>query len=611
MNDDKLADILNGFEHRRDQAMEMLRGTALQIAEKQPPLGPNRSLYTRAFSYSIIAFAFKSFWLNDQIKIANQALDEHNTYYLEHQKALKDRDSFYWPGDLICRLIEFFGENGSLARGRLAAETERNLKKLLWLFVKEDSRLDKADYKKSMTWHIWESENHHIQQFSFCWHISRLLCRDPAYRDRVYDDGHTPAQHCRAWTEYAIEWCRERARKGLFVEMANCGYGVHTLKGIYNFHDFTDNDQLRSITARLLDLYWATWAQEQIDGIRGGGKSRIYTNGMDRTGNHGLRRFWWFYAGMGEPVVPSHHVFTIVSSRYRPSPEVVDIALDRLGRGEYEIRQRRMGLAEKGFFECPDYRLRTDFGGILRYSWCTPEFIMGMPILEARPFEDWTLISSQNRWQGVIFRGHPDARIVPQPEVLTQRVAFNHQWGVQCRGSMIVQRMKEEYARDTGNMRIWISRSGLKSPVEKDNWVFVEADGAYAGIRPVIGGYTWKASEIDNLPGQWLCCENGFTPVIIEVVQKKNCADFDAFQSRLLEKDVFFSDSVLDWTGFSGDRLVFYIDYSRMPEINGAPIDLAPKYTFQSPFVTSEWNSGLVTIQKGSRNQVLDFRVEK
>jgi len=57
--------------------------------------------------------------------------------------------------------------------------------------------------------------------------------------------------------------------------------------------------------------------------------------------------------------------------------------------------------------------MRTDGGGILRYSYCDPAFIMGTPMTAARPLEDWAAISAQNRWQGLIFAGEHDARIVP------------------------------------------------------------------------------------------------------------------------------------------------------------------------------------------------------
>ena len=42
-------------------------------------------------------------------------------------------------------------------------------------------------------------------------------------------------------------------------------------------------------------------------------------------------------------------------------------------------------------------------------------------------------------------------------------------------------------------------------------------------------------------------------------------------------------------------------------EINGKPVELAPVKVYDSPFVQSEWDSGVVTIQFGDEKRVLDF----
>ena len=68
------------------------------------------------------------------------------------------------------------------------------------------------------------------------------------------------------------------------------------------------------------------------------------------------------------------------------------------------------------------------------------------------------------------------------------------------------------------------------------------------------------------------------------------------------------------WAGgidnLGGDTLTFHADRSRLPEINGKPVELAPDKVYDSPFVQSEWDSGVVTIQFGDENRVLDFNGE-
>ena len=56
-----------------------------------------------------------------------------------------------------------------------------------------------------------------------------------------------------------------------------------------------------------------------------------------------------------------------------------------------------------------------------------------------------------------------------------------------------------------------------------------------------------------------------------------------------------------------GDQLIFDTSAKAVPSINGKPIDYAPKKVFESPFLNAEWNSGVVTITKGTRKKILNF----
>ncbi len=597
----------DAFEARRDKAFEALRGKPLRVAKKRAPLGPGRAPYTRHYTYSITDFAMRAFWLNEQVDVANQALAENCDYYIGSRPARDDRDSFYWAIDVILRMVEFYGAHGTRDAGRLAPATEAKVYEMMWRYANDHADLSRAEFAKSKTWHVWESENHHLQLFSTLWQFNKLLKDAPDYRDRVFPDGHTPAEHHAAWTAYAGEYLRERARKGLFIESANGGYGFMSIKGIYNMYDFAEDAALKALAGKLLDLYWATWAEESIDGVRGGGKSRLYQGGSSRTGTYGVYPLLWYYAGLGTATRPSGNFFTPLTSAYRLPLVVLDLMLDAEGRGCYEIRQRRMGLAEKGFYGPPDYRMRTDTGGIVRYSYCTPDFIMGTQLLEARPLEDWAMISSQNRWHGVIFRGHPNARIFPQcqsPDTTT----YNQQWSAQSKGSLIAQRLKEgTQAKKTGNMRVWFSDAGLTNRARADGWTFAEAEGAYAAVRPARGGCAWNVGEDPN-GGDFLVMDDAYSPVIIEVDRKSNHASYEAFQSAMVKLPLRWEGDTLHYRGLGGDTLTFHADYAAPPEINGRPVDYAPKMVFDSPYVRSKWNSGVVTVRKDDRELVLDFR---
>jgi hypothetical protein len=604
--------ISNTFEIRRDRLFGLLAGLPLHEEPIKPPYEPGRPIQPRDYSYSIINFAMKAFYLDERpyFALANQKLCENARLYIENPVLRDDRDSFYWSMDLLCRIVEFFGRHGSMAAGRLSAESEELIYDSMFLWAKNNSLLEMAEFEKSHTWHVWESENHHVQRFSAAWHISRLLSASARYAEQAYDDGGTPAAHYQAWTAYICEWLCERARKSLFIETGNSFYGLHTLKGIYNFYDFAGNPELKRLAQYLLDLYWATWAEEQLDGVRGGGKSRVYPGKNSLLGKDPFRRLAWCYLGMGTMETPNENELTVLTSAYRLPPVVADLALDGVGRGTYEIRQRPLGLASGGYFRNPDYRLNTEWGGIYRYSYCTPGFILGSLMYDARPYEEWTLISSQNRWQGAIFRGHLDARIVVQcrtadythPEVQVKR-AYNQHWSAQRKGTLISQKLQTSHV--TAGMRVWFSEAGLSAPLTIDNWTFVEAQEAYAAVRVAAGGFEWESEA--GFAGRWLVCEDELSPVILEVGLKQVFGSFADFQVRVLANPVELKAGCLVYQSIYGDTFEFFSDFSHSPHINGQPAVEIPGMAFESPFVQAAWDSGVVTIQKGGRRYEMNF----
>jgi len=607
-------EVLSGFEKRVDAMFRAESERPLARAAKRQPLGPGRGNYVRHYSWSMVEFAARCLYLGEMLEEANAALVENARHYLDNPRDINDHDSFHWHADVVLRLVEIYGTGGRRAPGRVTPETEAVILEPVWIYARQYSKLSCAEHETSQTWHIYESENHHAMIFTLCWHFSGLARNRPEYRDRKYEDGATAAEHYRAWSEYFVVYCRERARKGMFIEMQNDMYNGFLIKGIYSFHDFGE-PPVRRAAGLLLDLYWAYWAQEQIDGVQGGGRSRVYFQmGLGHAPGGEGATVAWYYFGMGrqrKPLCPCLHA---ALSDYRPPAVVAAIALDVEGRGRYEVRQRPLGLATAPGLH--PYKVDTAGGDILRYSYCDPAFIIGTPMNRPRPREDWTDISSQNRWQGAIFSGAPGARILPIVRPENSRVAMNALHSVQSRGSLLTQKLK--YHRGGAEMIVWISEEGLSSPVEEDGIVFVESAGAYAAVQVIAGGYSWQQLELplrdhdeSLLPqpaGRVMVLEEGYAPVMLQVTAKRDAASFEAFKARVKACTVTANGPVLTCGTIYGDSLTLDTSAEEVPAVNGQPVDFAPEKAFDSPFLTGNWNSGVVTVRKGTECRVLDFR---
>ena len=570
----------------------------------------DEKILSRAYTCSKACFAIVNFYKNKDIEQADDQILEICKYYKNHPEDTSyEHDSNAWAGSLFVRIIKLFGSNGQYP-GRLDIDVENQLLELMWDWANVHSDISITQYDQSSEWRIEDSENHDAQRFMPCWGFAMIFKDHPGFKDRTYTHGGTVLDHYNAWTGYFKEYLAERAKRGLFVEMANNLYSLHTLKGIYDMYDFSTDVTLKNRACMLLDLFWATWAEEQLNGIRGGSKARLYPC-FTPYGNYDvIRDLGWYYFGTGfaSKVVWDNinvgyvGLLCAVTSTYRPHKIISEI-ITNPAENVYEIKQRRMGLAKKGYYRPPDYRLSTDFGGIFRYSYKTPAYIIGTSMFEALAHEDWTLISSQNRWCGVIFSGHPHARIFPQCKSLVGNRTYNQYWAVQKYGTLIVQKLKTSF--EAGDMRVWFASKGLDNRQEEDGWIFAEAKGAYVAIRPADGGYKWDIEN--NRKSNWLKCINEYSPLIIQVVQKNDFDNYSDFKSAIRSLSLSFNKDILLFTGLSGDRFKIYADYSALPEINSKTINLQPDKVFDSPFIQAGWGDGIVEIKNGNHKIELDF----
>lgn len=605
-----LDELIAGFDSRVERMFKAESGNPLVRAKKNPPLKPGRGNYVRHYSYSMVAYAARCLYLNESLDQANAALVENAQHYLDNPKDVNDRDSFHWHASQVMRLLEMYGPNGTEAPGRLSQETVDICLKPIFMYAEKIP--PRWEHKESKTWHVYESENHHVMSFSTSWQFARIAMNHPDYKDIEYG-GFTAAQHYDAWNEYFIVYCRERARKGMFIEMMSGGYNSTLIKGIYNFYDFGE-PEVKKAAGLLLDLYFAYWAQEQIDGIQGGGQSRIYfLTGMSSKPPHGIKEMMWCYFGLGEIPAVSCHDLNMALSDYRPPAVVADLALDVKGRGRYEVKQFPRGLGQSG--DRNPYRMMVDNGGIQRYSYCDPAFILGTPMVAARPLEDWAAISSQNRWQGVIFPGETPSRIVPIPRPIDNRVSLNGFWSVQRKGCLITQKLESN--RHAAEMIVWMSKDGLSDPVEEEGIVFVEAPGAYAAVRVGQSGYTLSEEDfscvnalgdISFAPLGWVITPaDDVAPVILEVMAKTEVQSFSDFKQQVKGRQPQINGTVLSYRSIYGDTLTLDTSYEQTPTVNGKPIEYQSGKVFDSPFLKSETDRGVVTIEKGPRKRVLDF----
>lgn len=553
-----------------------------------------------------------SLWLNVN-------LDAVNTRIIADCDALINDPCFSewsYPSSQLGRIYCLFNQNSPFFPGRLTPTAEQKILAAYWAWAGTYAKI--ADANPAKTWYFYGTENHDISHNGSAWFAAHLLKDKAPYNTYSYSDGSTVAQQHDAWTLFFKEFIRERARKGLVVECASPTYCSTIVNFWLNMYDFSDDSDLRLLASQLLDLWWADWAHDQIDGVRGGGKSRTYPGHYAETANG--RDYWmcWYYFNFG--VMSSDpSAYISATSFYLPPLVIYDLALDRVGKGVYEYKSRRPGMDRIPY--PPDgtgYVIDHDFTSLYRYTYYTPDFVLGTFMVPKLSYDDWASISSQNRWHGAIFYGNPNFRVFPRcvgnggANPYPDGSNYNQHWSVQNKGTLIAQKLLTNvYSSNTLQTRIFLTASELLPREEDGGWIFVQPYSSYCAVRPAWGGYTWDPVVGDD--DSWLTLNDQYAPIIMEVARASDYMDmFILFKTAVLSQTIDVTSDVLTYTGL-GDAgtFTFYTNIAdtRPPEINGVPVDFTPPYTFDSPFMHQDYASGLVTIAKDARELILDFNI--
>ena len=245
----------------------------------------------------------------------------------------------------LVRAYMLYNPTSSYFPGRLTPEAANNLVAQMWTYASKFSK--KKDAPDS--WAIYDSENHDAAAKGFYFMAAQIFNDTPAYRNRVYADHTTVAQQYKAWHDHWSNYLDARAKRGLFVEVASPIYHQYTIEAILNIYNFADDPVLREKAGMVLDLDFADYAQQQLNGIWGGAKSRSYpTDSFDGTPDSMTNLgnlFWSSSPTMGGDL---NAALMFVTSGYSPPPVVQSIATNHAALGSFAYITRRPGAGAEG-----------------------------------------------------------------------------------------------------------------------------------------------------------------------------------------------------------------------------------------------------------------------
>ncbi|MEO0550806.1 MAG: hypothetical protein AAFZ91_12880 [Pseudomonadota bacterium] len=472
---------------------------------------------------------------------------------------------------------------------------------------------------------------------------------------------YTATDHYEAWVEYFKRYFRERGERGFFLEYASPGYSKHSMGFVDLVHEFAGDPELEDLVSKFVTVFWADWAQTSIMGIRGGPKTRHHRSvGGTRDkqtadlisfhlGGPGNAGTWWYWNMIGDFELPD-----VIWKMALDRESMGSFTYTSRGIGEEENRWPRPLGTERAMIVDTESRL-------LKRTLVTPHYTLGTQM--DHPAAVHSHLSVTGRWHGMTTAESRDARLVAVglPKTATDTVGrrsaeFDTEimmQTVQTGRTLILQQFRRWYAahptwfpsdgsRYDKEIGLWFGND-WDQRIEQNGWVFVRKGQAVAATRPVTwdeaferekntGGegnqrffnkpyddpkvkllepaYTW------NETGTIMKLVDRYAVIIVETANLDDYGSLNEFMADVLDnalelhKTVVPGFHVMVYTGsgLDAEEIVFNAAAPDVPTIGGEPVNYADDHLFDSPFMQSEYKSGLVELNHSGHELVLDFQ---
>ncbi|GGD11946.1 hypothetical protein [Aquisalinus flavus] len=636
-------------EERIEQVLTLfVANPSEELPVTQHPVKPQQ-VFSRHFNISRSARAYLQLSTDpSQDAYSSALLQEVAQYYIDNPIEIPDPDATYWAGEYHAAALAMFGINGTVRKGAISRDAEITMLEYMVDYLNYWSRPDRYQFSlEHQTYYYWNSENHWWQEIVTSWGYLLALKDDPDFRDTKLADGKTLQEHYEVTVAYMKEHMRQRAKKGFFVEISSGGYSGRMHNMYYLIHDISPDEDLKALAAKTLDLWWSFWAEEQISGERGGGKvrHRRLRGLLPNTEIHMVPAWYYFGIGTrnkdylkdldGDSTVMAGNYMALLSN-YRPAPIIYKILADRETAPAYAITQRRVGKSAGQDEDLPEALIAPnperdlygntgipkhkffdyENGSVLKYSWVSPNFILGTNMRPPYDVQEWVAGQAQSWWHGLLLKsnktGYPD-RVVPT--LIYPSDSMGEQYAVQSKTSFMARKLNDSWSQVSDNtdfpMGVFVSE-GLKNDTTLDgDFIFIEGPTAWVAVRAAKTGFA-RSDEIltaaQQNAGNFYLLETDTQPVIIEVAEHGDYTDFTEFEATVRNAKLSFENGAYHYESLSGDRLTMFDDRSA-PMINDQTVNFHPAMAYDSRYISSAWDSGIITITVGDELHVIDFTV--
>ncbi len=242
-----------------------------------------------------------------------------------------------------------------------------------------------------------------------------------------------------------------------------------------------------------------------------------------------------------------------------------------------------------------------------KQSYVTPEYVLGTYIKHDE-LGEWFRYS-ERAFQGITF-GKARAILNLRP-----MASWQPYHGLQ-QGPVLLARWFGKEEPYISIMRTEAGGAEIEEPVAEGPWVFGKAGDAYYALRPAEGQFAIGKTGKDNRELQHFDFPEGKekVPFVLHAGGATEDGTFEEFKNRVLRNKISYENGVLTYSSKEWGTMRFCPDPDKPAEelrqVKGGfkwnPVEL-PDKLFDSPYLNSDYNSGVITATFGDQTLILDF----
>lgn len=451
----------------------------------------------------------------------------------------------------------------------------------------------------------YTSENHLL-----LFHTSRYLMAAALPEEtfgRYGLDGRTLAAAERA---YLRDFIALRARRGWDEFDSGC-YFAPVWEALSALCDLAPDEEIRCMARMMMNVRLADMAVDSLEGMYCGAHGRIYERyALDHRTECTFFLQYVYFGGrcLNTEPVPAEALV----SRFVPEAIVESIFRDR--HMPYWTRERvRLHCST---YLAPERPLPQENVSLRKITYVTARYALGCVQWEddyaPGSLAAWHRGHQQHEWDLTFAGGDTDCRIFTHhPGHSGAEGAEHGYWtgDMLCNcsshyqhGRAVLSLYNIPEAEECGFIHAYVPRARFDETLVRGNSIYVRRGGVYAMLR-FVRPFRWV--EEGPYAGVEAISNGRRNGAVAEVCEAEEFEGFDAFIAQMEENTLTLEEQSMTLTYRSAQNGEIVLTRTSRT-VNGEKAQLDYP-AFESPYLTSEWDSGVITLRCAGQKRIYDF----